>query len=283
MANSIAQPRGPIVCGVCGKDGYLLKCARCKVPFYCSKPCQVQDWPVHKLICKINAMFLTKTVAEMHEKTFQVAAPNFSPSSAFVPAVIISLKPGNTDFTFACASMPMFDAADPGFVELPATNAIGFPLGAWVIQGFGEQVLNTRAASLYVDVDPESARFGEPTVVPVGGVLVARRNGRHMKIGHAIAVVEYLRVRFGDGIEEMKEREAKGERVDRREVVEQFLGPEVFKSGTADMIKKSLEAGVQGWGLVECPELDEVKAVGVAKVEGEVQVRVEETMDVEVG
>lgn len=34
------------ICSVCGKYSKL-KCGTCKLP-YCSKECQVKDWPRHK-------------------------------------------------------------------------------------------------------------------------------------------------------------------------------------------------------------------------------------------
>lgn len=30
----------------------MLACGSCRMSFYCSKPCQVQHWPIHKLTCK---------------------------------------------------------------------------------------------------------------------------------------------------------------------------------------------------------------------------------------
>lgn len=37
----------------CGKYGYVLsKCGGCKSIYYCSKECQINDWPQHKTKCK---------------------------------------------------------------------------------------------------------------------------------------------------------------------------------------------------------------------------------------
>ena len=38
-------------CRVCGKEGKMLLCSKCKNAKYCSKDCQVQDWKVHKKDC----------------------------------------------------------------------------------------------------------------------------------------------------------------------------------------------------------------------------------------
>ena len=48
-------------CEACGKaheqlgnaaGGKLLRCSRCNGPHYCSKACQVADWPAHKSLCQ---------------------------------------------------------------------------------------------------------------------------------------------------------------------------------------------------------------------------------------
>jgi hypothetical protein len=43
---------GPQLCMYCFKPGATMHCARCKTDKYCSRECQVADWPVHKKICK---------------------------------------------------------------------------------------------------------------------------------------------------------------------------------------------------------------------------------------
>ena len=37
-------------CQFCGKEG-ALRCSKCKRVYYCSKQCQVRDWPIHKSVC----------------------------------------------------------------------------------------------------------------------------------------------------------------------------------------------------------------------------------------
>lgn len=40
-------------CNHCGNGNRRMKkCSRCKVPRYCSKECQLADWPKHKITCK---------------------------------------------------------------------------------------------------------------------------------------------------------------------------------------------------------------------------------------
>jgi len=52
-------------CQCCGKAekrvGKLKSCTRCKAAFYCSKECQVKDWPSHKKICKKAAAIEPRT------------------------------------------------------------------------------------------------------------------------------------------------------------------------------------------------------------------------------
>lgn len=37
---------------ICGAQSKLMACSRCKKTGYCSKACQIQDWPEHKQMCK---------------------------------------------------------------------------------------------------------------------------------------------------------------------------------------------------------------------------------------
>ena len=40
------------ICQTCGKEGEdFMCCSRCKVAAYCSKDCQVKEWPEHKKVC----------------------------------------------------------------------------------------------------------------------------------------------------------------------------------------------------------------------------------------
>jgi hypothetical protein len=43
-------------CTMCGKTG-ARRCVRCKSIHYCSKDCQRDDWPLHKLLCQSIATF----------------------------------------------------------------------------------------------------------------------------------------------------------------------------------------------------------------------------------
>lgn len=39
-------------CSVCGSSEHLLRCARCRTVYYCSKEHQRKDWKRHKVLCK---------------------------------------------------------------------------------------------------------------------------------------------------------------------------------------------------------------------------------------
>lgn len=47
-----ATPISSNVCNSCSSTKNLMRCAACKVVWYCSRDCQKQDWIVHKLSCK---------------------------------------------------------------------------------------------------------------------------------------------------------------------------------------------------------------------------------------
>lgn len=45
------EPPKPLKCAVCDKPEDLMRCARCKQVWYCSRDHQRNDWPSHKLTC----------------------------------------------------------------------------------------------------------------------------------------------------------------------------------------------------------------------------------------
>ena len=48
-------------CGHCGATENLMKCTKCAAAAYCSKECQVSDWPTHKFLCKVISKVESKT------------------------------------------------------------------------------------------------------------------------------------------------------------------------------------------------------------------------------
>ncbi|KAI9023438.1 hypothetical protein DFJ74DRAFT_669084 [Hyaloraphidium curvatum] len=45
------SPPVPDSCDLCGTEGKLSKCGRCRVALYCGPDCQRQHWAAHKLKC----------------------------------------------------------------------------------------------------------------------------------------------------------------------------------------------------------------------------------------
>eukprot|EP01117_Protostelium_nocturnum_P000111 TRINITY_DN10193_c0_g1_i1.p1 TRINITY_DN10193_c0_g1~~TRINITY_DN10193_c0_g1_i1.p1 ORF type:complete len:545 (-),score=113.50 TRINITY_DN10193_c0_g1_i1:27-1661(-) len=50
-AGTVVGPRGVSLCANCGSSDPKKRCSRCKSVGYCSKECQVADWPKHKSKC----------------------------------------------------------------------------------------------------------------------------------------------------------------------------------------------------------------------------------------
>ena len=49
-------------CRACGASGAALRyCARCRSAAYCSRECQVRDWPTHRTSCRCTASAATST------------------------------------------------------------------------------------------------------------------------------------------------------------------------------------------------------------------------------
>jgi len=49
-----------LIIGAREANGQLLRCAGCKITWYCDLACQRQAWPQHKLICKLSAYALQR-------------------------------------------------------------------------------------------------------------------------------------------------------------------------------------------------------------------------------
>lgn len=52
--SSASSTQAVNVCAVCDRNDNLLRCARCKLVYYCSKKHQKKDWRTHKQTCKDN-------------------------------------------------------------------------------------------------------------------------------------------------------------------------------------------------------------------------------------
>ncbi|KAK5732564.1 hypothetical protein LTR17_010379 [Elasticomyces elasticus] len=277
-SNDSAVPPIMKVCGICGSNaqtngGTLFKCGRCKSVLYCSKECQVKDWPLHKAVCKTLAgprisssmMYAARAIPAGVEK-YKAAFP-----AIFMTVSENANSPSGLGHKYSGAVVQnMPDVKHLKFMELPITTALGFSLSMVEYAHGSLPHPNPMAAILRTDIDPESPTFARPSLhVPVGAVLLARRDGKHMQAYQLAALVDYLRDEMREFFD-LRRREARGEAVDRQDLIDRFLTPAAFASGFAKIKSEALALGQSEWEGVECPvEVDqEPKKVEDTTVKG---------------
>ncbi|XP_053406587.1 uncharacterized protein LOC123546263 [Mercenaria mercenaria] len=67
-------------CAYCSAPGCYQKCSRCKEMFYCSKSCQIKDWPCHKGTCVKKLTAEEKEIMMIHERKKQEREEHFRPT-----------------------------------------------------------------------------------------------------------------------------------------------------------------------------------------------------------
>ncbi|KAK4960896.1 hypothetical protein LTR10_001385 [Elasticomyces elasticus] len=202
------------VCGICGTNrGMLFKCGRCKSVMYCSKECQVQDWQLHKAYCKALAgpQSSGNPVYELKDLPGRIET-----HKALFPAIIVPVKENASDaneikYQYSGAMVKdLPDATHPESVELPITTALGFSLSMIEYPHGRLPHPNVAASLLRTDCNPVSTTFAPASPhVPLGGVLLARRDGKHMLALHAVALLDYLRFEMTEFFG-LRAREARG-------------------------------------------------------------------------
>ncbi|KAK5680907.1 hypothetical protein LTS10_006665 [Elasticomyces elasticus] len=245
------------VCGVCGAgpDISLSRCVQCKSVWYCGKECQKKDWKLHKIACK------TLAVPDFEEGKLAVLnVPNelLQPRHRY-PALVLevtSATPGSDSYQLREAYYKCSSTSDPlensqVFKELPLTTVLGYPLLVTRQPEYGNFVPNVFMDYLSVDPDPKSPTFGQKLFPSVqGGLLLVRRDGKHMHKLHIVALVAYAKNLVLEIFKGVAEREDKGETVDCVKLAEELLTPK----GPATIFEGLLRVvGNSRWTDLECP------------------------------
>ncbi|KAK4960902.1 hypothetical protein LTR10_001391 [Elasticomyces elasticus] len=257
MASKAEATAVRLVCGVCGKTGYLFRCGRCKHNHYCSKPCQAQDWPMHKMFCKE----LADPMSVFKGSQKKGLPPGMTEVTVKFPAICLLMdrdepsQPANQNvhLSYQGSTMLGTETTSPPFAASRISEAIGFPLVATdgLEAHLCVQVPNTFAQDLFVDLDPKSTSFGNSTKSLVGAVLLHRRDGRHMMVVEIAAVIDYVRLVVED-LKQVRKRESTGEKVDRKEVIKTVATPAAFASWFEALKRQRLADGHKEWDI-ECP------------------------------
>ncbi|KAK5706905.1 hypothetical protein LTR97_001897 [Elasticomyces elasticus] len=247
MADNVSAASVPRVCGMCGIGGILFRCSRCKCVYYCSTSCQKEDWRLHRDMCK--------TLARPKGKSHYMPLPNHGSYQDKHAAVLVWLKnhapDGQPNYIHSPGSLLM--SMDPSkFESLPVTHAIGFPLGYSSDLTGSTGMVNARVVELFVDIDVASATFGQAKKMPIGGACLARPDGRHMKVLHVEAIIEYVQI-ANQELGRVLERERAGENVDREEMVERLLTPKAFVRAFEKIKYDRVLGGNVYWIVLECP------------------------------
>ncbi|KAK5713088.1 hypothetical protein LTR15_011450 [Elasticomyces elasticus] len=244
-------------CGVCGTGtqdggGTLFRCGRCTSVFYCSKICQVKDWPLHKKMCKAQVGSDNRTTKVDPRVEVQVKYPATMLYMRADPS-----EPTGTRHHYCGTILRGSIGGLTGFHDLPITAALGYPLRMFGYPKHGLPKTNSQATSLYTDPNPKSSTFGQTlnegrtNGVVLGGVMLVRCDGVHMQPLHLLALVEYI-----SRLEEVfavRGRKAAGETVDCEELAARLLTPAAFASGFVTIKQEMVELGHERWVTLECP------------------------------
>ncbi|KAK5732566.1 Egl nine 1 [Elasticomyces elasticus] len=218
----------PQVCAMCGSSAKL-SCSRCHHILYCSKGCQIKDRTMHESVCK----FLGRPLGDLPQIVRYDQLPTaIDNDKAFFPAILISMD---------------FDIPDPSrdTHRFSGTFLHGMKANS-----------NFRVAYIMLDSDPQSPTFGElPPMaeVPVGGVLLARRDGRHVQTLQVVAVANFLRDVASQNAAFVQQEKGGKKKVGDGAVKRPTINPATFARAFKLMKEKAVADGDMKWAGVECP------------------------------
>jgi hypothetical protein len=277
-------------CGGCGatraRDGAPLShCSRCKKQKYCSKECQTNHWPAHKLVCKSA----NKNSSGDNKKKNANTDADTKNGEWLELMDMIAKRNNNNDvkvltcrLDFSNLSLPITTYYGPngryepgGFaatrdeiknqgsylrVDSALLNAIGFPspVVGWMVSLAEPRNLlpDNPARCLLMDPDPASATFRQIALakgeLPKHRVDVGRKDDKVLLPQHVEALVTYVREDLRE-IKEVAIKEARDETVDRNELARRLLTPEAFVTAFARIKAAKIAAGRKEWEGVECP------------------------------
>ncbi len=118
-------------CSTCNLPGFFSKCGKCKAVVYCSKECQIQAWPLHRLACGPDKL-------SPETPSISILKPS---SDAQVPAVEL-----------LCSKIPLISHCPQGMIA--SSDDLGaeglFTHGVAACVGV-VMVLGNRACMMHVD------------------------------------------------------------------------------------------------------------------------------------
>ncbi|KAK5706908.1 hypothetical protein LTR97_001900 [Elasticomyces elasticus] len=184
---------------------------------------------------------------------------------AFFQAVLVIMDmkipdPTRDTHRFCGSFLHGMKASNPRFVELPAMTALGIPMAMTTADCShkGIELMNLRIAYMMIDSDQQGSTFGQlPQMddVPVGGVLLARRDGRHVQTLQVVAVVDFLRDVARQMADFVDQQEGGGEKVGESIVERPTINPAAFVKAFKTMKEKAVADRDIRWAGIECPVL----------------------------